>query len=151
GRADWNDCLNLNCFSEEPGESFQTTESREGGVAESVFIAGLFVFAAREIAAITGEHVWLVAADAMTAAVLEHGWDGEWFLRAYDHFGARVGSTECEDGQIFIEPQGMCVMAGIGVEDGLAARALDSVAAQLATEHGIVLLRPAYKRYHLEL
>jgi cellobiose phosphorylase len=151
GRADWNDCLNLNCFSEEPGESFQTTEHREGGVAESVFIAGLFVLAARELAEIAGEHVWLAAADAMTGAVLEHGWDGNWFLRAYDHFGARVGSAECQDGQIFIEPQGMCVMAEIGVSDGRAARALDSVADQLATEHGVVLLRPAYRRYHVEL
>jgi len=151
GRADWNDCLNLNCFSEEPGESFQTTENREGGVAESVFIAGLFVLAARELAAITGEVVWLAAADAMTSAVVEHGWDGEWFLRAYDHFGARVGSADSEDGQIFIEPQGMCVMAGIGVSDGRAQRALDSVATRLATEHGIVLLHPAYRRYHVEL
>jgi len=46
GRADWNDCLNLNCFSETPGESFQTTENRTGGVAESVFIGGLFTLAA---------------------------------------------------------------------------------------------------------
>ncbi len=52
GRADWNDCLNLNCFSETPGESFQTTENRHGGVAESVFIAGLFVLAADELAEI---------------------------------------------------------------------------------------------------
>ena len=81
GRADWNDCLNLNCFSDEPGESFQTTENREGGVAESVFIAGLFVLAARELAAITHEDRWLDAAAAMSDAVLAHGWDGEWFVR----------------------------------------------------------------------
>ncbi len=125
GRADWNDCLNLNCFSDEPGESFQTTENREGGVAESVFIAGLFVLAARELAAITHEDRWLDAAAAMSDVVLAHGWDGEWFVRAYDHFGSPVGSAACEEGQIFIEPQGMCVMAGIGVEDGRAGRALD--------------------------
>ena len=152
GRADWNDCLNLNCFSEEPGESFQTTEHREGGVAESVFIAGLFVLAARELAR---DHRRSVRCStrptAMSDTVLAHGWDGEWFLRAYDHFGGLVGSATCEDGQIFIEPQGMCVMAGIGVEDGRAARALASLDEQLATEHGIVLLRPAYQRYHVEL
>jgi len=33
GRADWNDCLNLNCFSEHPGESFQTFGTSEGPVA----------------------------------------------------------------------------------------------------------------------
>ena len=43
GRADWNDCLNLNCFSKEPGESFQTFGPSEGPVAESVFIAGMFI------------------------------------------------------------------------------------------------------------
>ncbi len=151
GRADWNDCLNLNCFSEEPGESFQTTENREGGIAESVFIAGLFVLAARELAAITHEDRWLDAAAAMSDAVRAHGWDGEWFVRAYDHFGSPVGSARCKEGQIYIEPQGMCVMAGIGLDDGRAQRALDSVAEQLATEHGILLLQPAYQRYHSEL
>ena len=116
-----------------------------------MFIAGLFVLAARELAAITHEDRLLDAAAAMSDVVLAHGWDGEWFVRAYDHFGSPVGSATCDEGQIFIEPQGMCVMAGIGVEDGRAARALASVADQLATEHGIVLLRPAYQRYHAEL
>ncbi len=164
GRADWNDCLNLNCFSEEPGESFQTTTNREGGVAESVFIAGLFVAAAKEmaemtrsakqqIAGIAFDHPerWLEAADRMTETVLAHGWDGQWFLRAYDYFGDKVGSAECEEGQIFIEPQGFCVLAGIGLEDGKAAQALASVEECLATPHGIVLQQPAYSRYYLHL
>src|SRR6185503_3498672 len=55
GRADWNDCLNLNCFSDTPGEPFQITENVTGGTAESVFIAGQFVLAAKELAAIA-EH-----------------------------------------------------------------------------------------------
>ncbi|MEZ4767981.1 MAG: hypothetical protein R2844_06080 [Caldilineales bacterium] len=159
GRADWNDCLNLNCFSETPGEPFQTTENRgEGKVAESVFIAGQFVLAARELAEIAGRRgLSMLSADyrdaaaRMEAAILEHGWDGAWFLRAYDAFGNKVGSGECEEGQIFIEPQGMCVMAGVGLADGKAEQALNSVAEHLATEHGIVLHQPAYTRYHVEL
>jgi len=121
GRADWNDCLNLNCFSETPGESFQTTENQPGGVAESVFIAGLFTLAARELAAIaacTGRaseaEAYRADAEKMAAATAEHGWDGEWFLRAYDHDGNPVGSARSAEGQIFLEPQGICVMAGIG-------------------------------------
>ena len=120
---DWNDCLNLNCFSETPGESFQTTENRSGGTAESVFIAGLFVHCAPDYAALAeavGEpdeaDAARRAAETMASVVLEHGWDGDWFLRAYDFFGNKVGSRECEEGQIYIEPQGYCVMAGIGVE-----------------------------------
>jgi cellobiose phosphorylase len=158
GRADWNDCLNLNCFSETPGESFQTTENRSGGSAESVFIAGLFVHCAPDYAALAeavGEPEEAEsarrAAETMASVVLEHGWDGEWFGRAYDYFGNKVGSRECEEGQIYIEPQGYCVMAGIGVASGEAVRALDSVGAILDSDHGIVLHQPAYTRYHVEL
>jgi cellobiose phosphorylase len=158
GRADWNDCLNLNCFSETPGESFQTTGNRTGRTAESVFIAGLFVHVAPDYAALAETLGFLDEAKLareqqakMEQVVLEHAWDGEWFLRAYDYFGNKVGSRECEDGQILIEPQGYCVMAGIGVKTGQAQKALDSVKARLETRHGIVLNQPAYKDYHVEL
>jgi cellobiose phosphorylase len=158
GKADWNDCLNLNTFSEEPGEPFQTAPQREGGVAESVFIAGQFVLAAEELARLAELHG--LADDAvrdraerkrMIGAVREHCWDGEWFRRAYDFVGEVVGSAENEEGQIWIEPQGICVMAGIGLDDGTAERALESVASRLGTPHGLVLLDPAYTRYHVEL
>jgi cellobiose phosphorylase len=158
GRADWNDCLNLNTFSEEPGESFQTAPQREGGVAESVFIGGQFALAAQELARLAEIHG--VPDDAthdrtqrqrMIDAVWKHGWDGAWFRRAYDFFGDVVGSADNDEGQIWIEPQGICVMAGIGLEDGTAERALESVAARLATPHGLVLLDPAYTRYHVKL
>jgi cellobiose phosphorylase len=158
GRADWNDCLNLNAFSEEPGESFQTAPQREGGVAESVFIAGQFVLAAEELAQLSELHGLpddaaddLAQRGRMIEAVWKHGWDGEWFRRAYDFFGDVVGSAANEEGQIWIEPQGMCVMAGIGLDDGTAQRALQSVADRLATPHGLVLLDPAFSRYHVEL
>jgi cellobiose phosphorylase len=158
GRADWNDCLNLNTFSTQPGESFQTTTNRDGRVAESLMIAGLYVLSLAEMAAIAahlGENElvsqYLQAAGEMEALVLESGWDGEWFRRAYDSNGDPVGSKECQEGQIFIEPQALCVMAGIGLQDGQAKQALESVNRHLATPHGIVLLQPAYTRYHVEL
>ncbi len=158
GRADWNDCLNLNCFSETPGESFQTTGNRTGRTAESVFIAGLFVHVAPDYAALAEAMGFADEASAarehaarMEKTVLEHGWDGEWFLRAYDFFGKKIGSKECQDGQILIESQGYCVMAGIGVASGLARKALDSVKERLETDHGIVLNQPPYQEYHVEL
>jgi cellobiose phosphorylase len=158
GRADWNDCLNLNCFSDTPGQSFQTTTNKDGKVAESVFIAGLFVLAGQELAAIARHRGldqqaqgYLDDVAKMEKAVREYGWDGEWFVRAYDDFGHKVGSKECEEGKIFIEPQGFCVLAGIGLDDGMAAKALDSVRRHLATEHGIVLQQPPYSRYYLHL
>jgi len=158
GRADWNDCLNLNCFSETPDESYQTTGNRTGRTAESIFIAGMFVYIGPEYAAICEKKGLVDEAQRardevlkMEKIVLQHGWDGDWFLRAYDFFGNKVGSKECEDGQIFIEPQGFCVMAGIGVKTGEAKRALDAVKQRLDTPYGIVLQNPAYKAYHVEL
>ena len=158
GRADWNDCLNLNCFSEHPGESFQCFGPSEGPVAESVFIAGMFVKYGREYAALakllgdSAEEARVLAeVDKMIAAIEKDGWDGEWFVRAYDAYSHKVGSKECDEGQIYIEPQGMCVMAGVGVEDGNAEKALNSVKAKLDTKYGVMILQPAYTRYHLEL
>ena len=158
GRADWNDCLNLNCFSAHPGESFQITGPSEGPVAESVFIGGMFVKYGSAYAELC-RHLGLLEESAriessvrdMEQAVLTAGWDGDWFRRAYDASGNPVGSRECREGQIFIEPQGMCVMAGIGKATGQAARALRSVEERLDTRYGIVLLQPAYTEYYLNL
>jgi len=164
GRADWNDCLNLNCFSTTPGESFQTTENQAGGAAESVFIAAQFVLYGAEyaelaerrglddVAAAARKHV-----DEVREAVLEHGWDGQWFLRAYDYYGNKVGTDEKPEGKIWIEPQGFATMAGIGVgsgpddTDAPAIKALDSVGEMLGTPHGLVLQYPAYTTYQIEL
>ncbi len=166
GRADWNDCLNLNCFSDTPGQSFQTTTNKEGKTAESVFIAGQFVLACKEMVDLVASlksqaaslkfdtppsEYYAQLAERMTETILIHGWDGEWFRRAYDDFGNMLGSRANAEGQIFIEPQGMCIMAGIGLEDGKARQALDAVAEHLATPHGIVLQQPAFSRYYLHL
>lgn len=158
GRADWNDCLNLNCFSTEPNESFQTTENNKGGVAESLMIAGMFVAYGQEYARLcrklnNNDEAKRIDLDVakMVTAIKTHGWDGDWFLRAYDAHGNKVGSCENEEGKIFIESQGFCVMAGVGVDDGKAVQALDAVAEFLACEYGVVLNWPAYSTYHLEL
>lgn len=157
GRADWNDCLNLNCFSEEPNESFQTTGNKVGRTAESLMIAGLFVLYGKEFVKLcnqigkTGEaaeaqgHI-----DAMIEAVKQHGWDGEWYLRAYDYYGKKIGSKENEEGKIFIESQGFCGMAGIGLEDGMVQKSMDSVKEWLDTPYGIVLQQPAFTKYYIE-
>ncbi|NLW10398.1 MAG: glycosyl transferase [Clostridiaceae bacterium] len=158
GRADWNDCLNLNCFSEQPGESFQTFGPSEGPVAESVFIAGMFIKYGREYAQICemlGQKQEAKRAqkevDQVYQSILEHGWDGEWFLRAYDAAGNKVGSDECAEGKIYIETQGFLPLSGVGIEEGLAEKALDSTKKHLDSNYGIVLHQPPYSTYHLEL
>ncbi|MFA7076152.1 MAG: hypothetical protein WC152_05735 [Candidatus Izemoplasmatales bacterium] len=159
GRADWNDCLNLNCFSLEPGESFQTVQNKGDGLtAESVFIAGLFVYAGKEyislLKKINKEEDALVKQkiiDQIITSVKNYGVDDNWFLRAYDAFGEKIGSNENKEGKIYIEPQGICVMAGIGIEDGFAEKALDSAKELLDTPYGMSLLYPAYKKYDYKL
>ena len=154
GRADWNDCLNLNCFSTNPDESYQTTENKEGGRAESVLIAGMFVLYGgdySELCKLIGKHSEAKEAEIhvqrMIKSINQHGWDGEWFVRAYDHFGHKIGSKENKEGKIFIESQGYCVMAGIGSKDGRARKALDSVKKFLDCDYGIVLNNPAFSEY----
>jgi cellobiose phosphorylase len=158
GRADWNDCLNLNCFSTDPNESFQTTENKtENSKAESLMIAGLFVVYGQEYiqlcrqlgkndeATRAQKHV-----DDMVEAVKKHGWDGEWFLRAYDYYGNKIGSLENEEGKIFIESNGWCAMAGIGKEEGMIEKAMDSVKKHLDCAYGIVLNHPPFTKYYVE-
>ncbi|MEN9443543.1 MAG: hypothetical protein RIS47_433 [Bacteroidota bacterium] len=158
GRADWNDCLNLNCFSTNPDESYQTTENGPGGKAESLMIAGQFVLYGNEfvrICELIGElevaQKAKVHIKKMEDAILQHGWDGEWFIRAYDHFGNKIGSDENEEGKIFIESQGFCIMAGVGLKDGKAQKALAAVNERLFCKYGIVLNNPAYTTYHVEM
>ena len=157
GRADWNDCLNLNCFSTDPNESFQTTGNKKGETAESLMIAGLFVVYGKEYVKLCRQigkteeaeeaehHV-----DQMVQAIKDHGWDGDWYLRAYDYYGKKIGSNDNEEGKIFIESQGWCSMAEIGKEEGLVEKALDSVKEHLDCEYGIVLNYPAFSKYYIE-
>ena len=159
GHADWNDCLNLNCFSTTPGESFQLAGHIENDkVAESVMIAGLFCKACDEMALLL-QHLhlpdqadgYLKNSKEMRETIYQHGWDGEWFLRAYDSYSKKLGSTENEEGKIFIESQGWCILGGVGLENGYAKKALDSVQKYLATPNGIILQQPAFQKYHVHL
>ncbi len=162
-RADWNDCLNLSCFSDTPGESFQTYTSPKYGedkfskVAESVFVATLFTYAGPEYVALCkkkGDEAEAAKAqaeiDKMKKAIMDAGWDGEWFLRAYDDFGKKVGSKDCEEGKIFIEPQGFGIMSDIGKEEGYADKVIAAVEERLGCKYGLVLNNPAFTKYYIE-
>lgn len=157
GRADWNDCLNLNCFSEDPNESFQTTGNKKGKTAESLMIAGLFVVYGKEYIKLCQQIGYSEEAvearkhvDIMIEAVKTHGWDGDWYLRAYDYFGNKIGSDKNEEGKIFIESQGWCSMAEIGKDEGMVNKSLNAVKEHLDCEYGIVMNSPAFSKYYIE-
>ncbi len=158
GRADWNDCLNLNCFSKTPGESFQTTDNFDNGKAESIFIAAMYQYYGKDyikIAELFGDSSEVKftqnAIKQLESAVLQHGWDGKWYLRAYDSFSHKVGSHECEEGKIYIESQAFCSLARIGEAQNFPTIALESGLKYLLGDYGVELLAPAYTKYHLEL
>ena len=161
-RADWNDCINLSCFSDTPGESFQTYTNPkfkdEGGyskVAESVFVGALFTFAGPNYVQIlnhlgkTDEAAKAQAEiDKMKKVMMESAWDGDWFLRAYDAEGKKMGSKECEEGQIFIEPQGFAIMSDIDKE--ASKKTLKAIDERLNTQFGLVLNNPAFTKYYIQ-
>ena len=163
-RADWNDCINLSCYSDTPGESFQTYTNpkfeAEGGyskIAESVMVATLFTYTGPNYVSILkhlGKDDEAAAAqaeiDKMKKNVMESAFDGDWFLRAYDSTGAKMGSKECEEGKIFIEPQGFAVMSEIGKDEGADIKTLDSIDKYLNTKYGLVLNNPAYSKYYIQ-
>ncbi len=158
GHADWNDCLNLNCFSEKPDESFQTVSNKKDSQAESIMIAGMFITIGPEFVRLCeekGKNELTKKAkkqiENMKKAINKYGRDEAWFLRAYDYYGNKVGSKENKYGKIFIESQGFCIMGGLGLEDGFAQKTLDSVHKRLNTEYGLSLLDPTFQEYKIEL
>lgn len=161
-RADWNDCINLSCFSDTPGESFQTYTNpkfkAEGGyskVAESVFVAALFTFAGPNYVSILN-HVGKkdeaakaqAEIDKMKKVMMESAWDGNWFLRAYDANGDKMGSKDCEESKIFIEPQGFAIMSDI--DKDATEKTLKAIDENLNCEFGLVLNYPAFTKYHVQ-
>ena len=161
-RADWNDCINLSCFSDTPGESFQTYTNpkfkAEGGyskIAESVFVAALFTFAGPNYVSILN-HVGKAdeakkaqaEIDKMKKAMMDSAWDGNWFIRAYDANGEKMGSKDCEESKIFIEPQGFAIMSDI--DKDATEKALKAIDENLNCEFGLVLNYPAFTKYHVQ-
>lgn len=161
-RADWNDCINLSCFSDTPGESFQTYTNpkfkAEGGyskIAESVFVASLFTFVGPNYVGILN-HVGKkdeaakaqAEIDKMKKVMMESAWDGNWFIRAYDANGEKMGSKDCEESKIFIEPQGFAIMSDI--DKDATEKTLKAIDENLNCEFGLVLNYPAFTKYHVQ-
>jgi cellobiose phosphorylase len=133
---------------------------KEGGyskTAESVMVATLFTYTGPAYVEILRKRGLDEEADKAQAEidkmkknVMDSAFDGDWFLRAYDAKGNKMGSKECEEGKIFIEPQGFAVMSEIGKEEGADIKTLDSIDKYLNTKHGLVLNNPAFTKYHIE-
>jgi cellobiose phosphorylase len=142
GTADWNDPQSL------PGPN---------NAAESVWAAMLFHKVLLELTNLCKEYkggkdakAFAAIADKVKSHVNETAWDGNWYVRAYDDSGNPVGSSKCKEGKIYVNTQSWAVISQIASKErGLAC--MNSVKKHLDTEYGIMLLAPAYSRYHPEI
>jgi len=72
-------------------------------------------------------------------------WDGEWFYRAMKDNGQKLGSKECEEGKIFLNPQTWSVISEI-TDNQKMITAMKSVDEHLLRNNGTLLLQPAYSK-----
>jgi cyclic beta-1,2-glucan synthetase len=138
GSGDWNDGMN---------------RVGAAGKGESVWlawflIAGLRAFARRcdaqgdaEVAA-----ELRLRADRYVESVEAHGWDGEWYRRAYYDDGTPLGSSASDECRIDSIAQSWSVISGAG-DPARRARAMRSLERHLVREDvGILLLTPPFDR-----
>ena len=133
GGGDWNDGMN-----------------RIGakGRGESVWLSEFMAVCASEYASVApnGEdRAYLTAlSDRMRAAVETCGWDGKWYLRAYDDEGSHLGGADNACCRIDVISQAWAVLAGL--DAGRCASAMDAVWEQLVDEKtsAVRLLTPPF-------
>lgn len=135
GFADWNDTVNL----------------RKG--AESLFTANLYGRALLEMIELMqfmGEETVVAhyqqCHDEMKIRVNQAAWDGDWYIRYFDHDGSPIGSHQNEQGQIFSNAQSWAVLSGFAPPER-AKSALENVYQRLNTANGIKLSTPGFNGF----
>jgi cellobiose phosphorylase len=82
----------------------------------------------------------------MSQKINKVAWDGSWYLRAFDEDEEPLGSSRCQEGQIYLETQAWAVLSGSAAKDR-ALKCMDSVRKQLWTKHGVMLMTPPYSKF----
>ena len=156
GRADWNDCLNLNCFSDTPGQSFQTTTNKDGKVAESVFIAGLFVHSGRELAAIANRRGLAAEAEAtsaesakMESVIWSTAGTANGSCAPTTTSAARSARRNAKRARSSSSRMDTACWPGSASTTARQPALWPQSSEHLATKHGIVVQQPAYTHYYL--
>ncbi|MFN0127423.1 MAG: GH36-type glycosyl hydrolase domain-containing protein, partial [Verrucomicrobiales bacterium] len=143
GCGDWNDGMNL---------------VGAKGTGESVWLAFFLYDVLLRFAELARNHNDPEFAQSCTqsAAQLQqnietHGWDGEWYRRAYFDDGTPLGSSTNEECQIDSIAQSWAVLSGAGDQDR-ARRAMDSVYRRLVRREArlIQLFDPPFDKSALE-
>lgn len=143
GSGDWNDGMNM---------------VGKNGKGESVWLAFFFFDVLMRFAEIAdlhddksfGKHC-REEADKLRRNIEQHGWDGEWYLRAYFDDGSPLGSTSNAECRIDSIAQSWSVLSGAG--DGARSRmAMDAVEKHLVRwDHALVqLFDPPFDKSNLD-
>ncbi len=132
GEGDWNDGMNR----------------MEGG--ESVWLGEFLIYILKNFSYVMdrlgmNSRRYRREAERLSHLIKSRHWDGGWFRRAYLEDGTPVGSQECEEGMIFLNPQSWAIISGI-LQGNETGSLLEAVRRYLYTPSGPRLLFPPYTR-----
>ena len=139
GGGDWNDGMD---------------RIGEKGQGESVWLAwfqiatiGIFAPIARQAGHMDAADLWQANVDDLVSALDLYGWDGDWYLRAFDDDGMPWGSSRNDECRIDLIAQAWSVLSGLPLDDR-ARTAMKSAGADLVDEKArlIRLLAPPFDK-----
>ncbi len=136
--ADWNDGLEA---------------TPESGERESVMVTMQFCYGCREIAEVARrigdkdiEEEATKLYEDFKNRLNDVAWDGEWYIRTICGDGYRIGSKECQEGQIYLNPQSWAVLSGVA-EGERAQQVMRKVDEILEMDLGYRICYPPYAQY----
>ncbi len=139
GHADWNDAYDHVGIK---------------GQGESVWLGMALVRACKhmkELAEFLGDtavaHEMHSKADELTKIINEIGWDGAWYLAAFNDDGRRIGSQENKEGKVPLNSQTWAILSGVVPPERLSS-ILDKIDNYLDTPYGPALFLPSYTEYN---
>lgn len=130
--ADWNDTLKLGHHGESVMVAFQLRHA----LSQYYDISRRLGRSEQE----TWSSSELVSLDAL---ILEHAWDGEWYVRAFREDGTTIGAHSDPEGSIFLNPQTWAVLSGAATRER-ATMAMDACHAHLASDYGLMICAPPF-------
>ena len=132
-RADWNDCLNLG-----GGESVMVSFMHHWALK-------IFIESAEQLGSYEDAEKYNRIAENVKKACEEQTWDGEWYLRGFTKKGIKIGTSQSEEGKIFLNAQSWAVYSDVASEER-AQKCMESVYKYLYCKYGLHLLWPSYSK-----
>ncbi len=140
--GDWNDALDM---------------AGDKGKGESIWLAQFLYYSLNELVYILEKkndqariETYQTVADELRENLEACHWDGEWFLRAFDDQGRKLGTQTEDDAFIYLNTQTWAVIPGLGTDDQ-RRQAMAAVDRYLETEFGLANLYPPYDAFNPDI